>query len=65
MIVYEDGTIEGTIGGGCAEAGISQMARQIIQKGVYLIQHIDMTGAVAEDEGMVCGGVMKVLIEKA
>lgn len=65
MIVYEDGTIEGTIGGGCAEAGISQMARQIIQKGGYLIQHIDMTGAVAEDEGMVCGGVMKVLIEKA
>ena len=65
MIVYEDGTIEGTIGGGCAEAGISQTARQIIQKGGYLIQHIDMTGAVAEDEGMVCGGVMKVLIEKA
>ena len=65
MIVYEDGAIEGTIGGGCAEAGISQTARQIIQKGGYLIQHIDMTGAVAEDEGMVCGGVMKVLIEKA
>lgn len=65
MIVYEDGAIEGTIGGGCAEAGISQTARKIIQKGGYLIQHIDMTGAVAEDEGMVCGGVMKVLIEKA
>lgn len=65
MIVYEDGTIEGTIGGGCAEAGISQIARQIIQKGGYLIQHIDMTGEVAEEEGMVCGGIMKVLIEKA
>ena len=63
MIVYEDGTIEGTIGGGCAEAGISQTARQIIQKGGYLIQHIDMTGAVAEDEGMVCGGIMDVLVE--
>ncbi len=65
MIVYEDGTIEGTIGGGCAEAGISQIARQTIQDGGYLLQHIDMTGEVAEEEGMVCGGIMKVLIEKA
>ena len=24
---------------------------------------IDLTGEVAEDEGMVCGGIMKVLVE--
>jgi xanthine dehydrogenase accessory factor len=24
---------------------------------------VDMTGSVAEDEGMVCGGIMDVLIE--
>lgn len=65
MIVYEDGGMEGTIGGGCAEASIMQEARAIIQNGGYKICEVDMTGSVAEDEGMVCGGTMKVLIEKA
>lgn len=65
MIVYEDGGMEGTIGGGCAEASIMQEAREIIKNGGYKICEVDMTGSVAEDEGMVCGGTMKVLIEKA
>lgn len=64
MIVYEDGMTEGTIGGGCAEASIIQDARAIIRDGGYKICEVDMTGDIAEDEGMVCGGKMKVLIEK-
>jgi len=64
MIVYENGMIEGTIGGGCAEASIMQEARDIIRDGGYKICEVDMTGDIAEDEGMVCGGKMKVLIEK-
>lgn len=64
MIVYEDGGIEGTIGGGCAEASIMQEARKVIKSGGYKICEVDMTGSVAEDEGMVCGGTMRVLIEK-
>lgn len=64
MIVYENGIIEGTIGGGCAEASIMQEAREIIKDGGYKICEVDMTGGIAEDEGMVCGGKMKVLIEK-
>ena len=27
------------------------------------ICHVDMTGSEAEDEGMVCGGVIDVLLE--
>ncbi|MCI5595853.1 MAG: XdhC family protein [Lachnospiraceae bacterium] len=63
MIVYENGMIDGTIGGGCAESAIMQEARGIIGTGGYLIRQVDMTGTVAEEEGMVCGGTMKVLIE--
>ncbi len=63
MIVYETGMIQGTIGGGCAEANLMQHAREVIRDGAYQIRHVDMTGKVAEDEGMVCGGVMQVLIE--
>lgn len=64
MIVYETGLIQGTIGGGCAEANLMQHAREVIRDGAYQIRHVDMTGKVAEEEGMVCGGVMQVLIEQ-
>ena len=64
MIVYETGLIQGTIGGGCAEANLMQHAREVIRDGGYQIRHVDMTGRVAEEEGMVCGGVMQVLIEQ-
>ena len=64
MIVYETGLIQGTIGGGCAEANLMQHARKVIRDGGYQIRHVDMTGRVAEEEGMVCGGVMQVLIER-
>lgn len=63
MIVWLDGRLIGTIGGGCSEANILTLARNIIQEKGYSIEHVDMTGDVAEDEGMVCGGVMDVLIE--
>lgn len=63
MIVWLDGRILGTIGGGCSEANILTLARDVIHTKGYSIEHVDMTGDVAEDEGMVCGGTMDVLIE--
>lgn len=65
MIVYENGMTFGTIGGGCAEARMIENARNIIHTGSFRICEIDMTGTIAEEEGMVCGGTMRVLIEDA
>jgi xanthine dehydrogenase accessory factor len=64
MIVYSDGRIIGSIGGGCSEGEVIVTAREIIRKGGFKIQKVDMTGQVAEEEGMVCGGIMEVLIER-
>lgn len=63
MIVYPDRSIIGSIGGGCSEAAVIWDAMSIIGTGGYLIKNIDLTGDVAENEGMVCGGIMEVLIE--
>ena len=63
MIVYPYGKITGSIGGGCSEGAVIRDARGIIGTGGYLIKTVDMTGDTAEDEGMVCGGIMQVLIE--
>lgn len=63
MIVYPDGRILGSIGGGCSEGEVIITAWDVIKTGVCKIQHVDMTGQVAEEEGMVCGGIMEVFIE--
>ena len=66
MLVLEDGTVSGTIGGGCVEAGVKEKARWLMQdkeKRQELIS-VSMTACDAEEEGMVCGGVIEVLLEK-
>jgi xanthine dehydrogenase accessory factor len=63
MIVYETGQIAGSIGGGCSEAEVIHNAISMIGSKRFMLQTIDMTGDVAESEGMVCGGIMEVLIE--
>jgi len=63
MLVWQDGKTLGSIGGGCSEANVIGIARNISSKGGYIIHRVDMTGDVAEDEGMVCGGIMDVIIE--
>ena len=63
MAVNKLGTGCGTIGGGCSEAAAMQRARKIIGSGESCVIEIDMTNDVAADEGMVCGGTMRVLVE--
>ena len=65
MLICPDGTCIGTIGGGCAEAEIYRKALEFIRNGRTEpgIYKVDMTGADAEEEGMVCGGVIEVLLE--
>lgn len=42
---------------------IMHIARDVIRNGGYMVQPIEMTGQIVEDEGMVCGGMMEVVIE--
>ena len=66
MIVWSEGRTLGSIGGGCSEGEIIVAARDLIdeeKEGAFITMEVDMTGDVAEEEGMVCGGTMNVLIE--
>ena len=63
MAVSPLGQVTGSIGGGCSEAAVIRDAIAIIGTGRYKLMDIDLTGEVAESDGMVCGGTMKVLIE--
>jgi xanthine dehydrogenase accessory factor len=63
MIVLKDGTLIGTIGGGCVEANIRQTAFTCIDNQETMLVRVDMTGVEAEDDGMVCGGVVELFVE--
>ena len=66
MLVLQDGTIIGTIGGGCMEAAVVRRALEMIHdKDQSPILYLgDLTGLDAEDDGMVCGGVVDILMER-
>lgn len=65
MLVLADGSCIGTIGGGCAEADILQKALRMIRENAKdpKLCRVDLTEREAEEEGMVCGGVMDVMLE--
>lgn len=63
MAVSPRGEVTGSIGGGCSEGAVIRDAVDIIGTGRYMVVDIDLTGEVAESDGMVCGGTMKVLVE--
>lgn len=63
MAVNALGGIVGTVGGGCGEHEIVKHALDVLRTGEARLIHLDMSNDVAEEEGMVCGGRMKVWIE--
>ena len=66
MLIIEDGRTIDTIGGGCIESEIIQKALLMMRTKApdFQICRVDMTAGEAEDEGMVCGGVVEVMLEK-
>ena len=62
MAVDKVGRTVGTIGGGCGEGAVLKDAYRIIGSGTQCTVTVDMSNDIAEAEGMVCGGEMKVLI---
>ncbi|HHY60994.1 MAG TPA: XdhC family protein [Clostridia bacterium] len=63
FLVFADGRTVGTIGGGCGEAEVKQAALMALDAGALKVHHVDLTAAIAAEEGMLCGGHMEVAIE--
>jgi xanthine/CO dehydrogenase XdhC/CoxF family maturation factor len=63
MAVRPDGSIRGTIGGGCGEAEVWQAAMDTMRDGRPRLVTVDLTEDV-EGEDKICGGVMDVFVER-
>ena len=66
MLILQDGRMVGTIGGGCLEAKVIAGARELMAQPdtEAVLFEADLTADAAEEEGMVCGGVLEVFLEE-
>jgi xanthine dehydrogenase accessory factor len=63
MLVRDDGSIVGTIGGGCVEAEVWQVAKDVMQNEKPRTMTFDLNQNPKHDTGLVCGGTLEVFIE--
>ena len=62
MLIKEDGSFIGTIGGGGMELDTIATALEVMKEGKPRLLHFDMSGK-GEKASMICGGQLDVLIE--
>jgi xanthine dehydrogenase accessory factor len=63
MLVREDGTIAGTIGGGCVEAEVWAAAKEVIQAELPRKMTFNLNQDAAYDSGLICGGTLEIFVE--
>lgn len=63
MLVREDGTFVGTIGGGCVEADVWTAAREVMETEKPKHLTFSLGQDAAYDEGLICGGQLNVFVE--
>jgi len=63
MLVRDDGSIYGTIGGGCVEADVWQAARQVMEQEKPRTLTFNLNQDPKFDTGLVCGGTLDIFIE--
>jgi xanthine dehydrogenase accessory factor len=63
MLVRDDGSIVGTIGGGCVEAEVWQAAREVMELERPRTLRFDLNQDPKYDTGLVCGGTLEIFVE--
>ena len=63
MLVREDGSIVGTIGGGCVEAEVWNAAREVMESERPRSLRFSLGQDAAYDNGLICGGQLNVFVE--
>src|ERR1700680_152925 len=63
MLVRDDGTIAGTVGGGCVEAEVWAAAKEVIQGEQPRKMTFNLNHDAAYDAGLICGGTLEIFVE--
>ncbi len=63
LLVREDGSMTGTIGGGCVEAEVWNAAREVLETERPKRLTFNLGQDAAYDNGLICGGQLDVFVE--
>src|SRR5208283_5783828 len=63
LLVREDGSMVGTIGGGCVEAEVWNAAREVMETERPKHLNFSLGQDAADDSGLICGGQLSVFVE--
>jgi len=63
LLVREDGSMTGTIGGGCVEAEVWNAAREVMETEQPRHLSFNLGQDAAYDNGLICGGQLDVFVE--
>jgi len=63
MLVREDGSTVGSIGGGCVEADVWAASQEVIKEEQSRVLSFDLTDESMADSGLICGGKLEIFVE--
>jgi xanthine dehydrogenase accessory factor len=63
MLVRDDGSIAGTVGGGCVEAEVWAAAKEVMQAEQPRSLNFNLNNDPSYDTGLICGGTLEIFVE--
>src|SRR5499427_5276301 len=63
MLVRDDGSTLGSVGGGCVEAEVWAAAQDVLREEKSRVMSFDLTDDSMAESGLICGGKLEIFIE--
>src|SRR4030095_9001024 len=63
MLVRDDGSTLGSVGGGCVEAEVWAAAQDVLREEKSRVMSFDLTDESMAESGLICGGKLEIFIE--
>jgi xanthine dehydrogenase accessory factor len=63
MLVAEDGTVSGSVSGGCVEGAVYELGTQVLEDDTPVLQRYGVSDDDAFAVGLTCGGIIDIYVE--
>jgi xanthine dehydrogenase accessory factor len=63
ILIRDDGSIVGTVGGGCVEAEVWAVAQDVMREEKPRRLHFNLNSQPEADNGLICGGSLDIFVE--
>lgn len=64
MLIGPDGSVVGSVSGGCVEGAVYELGQQVLDSGVPVLQRYGVSDDDAYAVGLTCGGILDVFVER-